>query len=119
MYNLPCPSFGEWSGITDRKIEDAASSAVQDGDLELAFNLIQHLTKDALFSPAIQGVVIEAVNSIMRIGKDRGEIARVDRAQLALAAQPYQDFIDRLFYAMAGLTQQEASELEDRLAQML
>ena len=117
--NLPCPHFAESSRPTDRKIEEAAVSAVSDGDAELAFNLIQHLTKDAPFSPALQGVIIEAVNWIVRIETDRGEIARVDRSQLAPAAQPYQDFIDQLFYAMAGLTTEEASDLEDRLTQML
>jgi hypothetical protein len=119
MYNLPCPSFAGSSGITNRKIEEAAVSAVTDGEVELAFNLIQHLTKDAPFSPGLQGVITEAVNCIVRIETDRGEIVRADRSQLAPAAQPYQDFIDRLFYAMAGLTQREASELEKRLAQML
>lgn len=85
----------------------------------IAFDLVRRLTKDAPFSPALRGVVIEAVNCIVRIETDRGEIARVDRSQLAPTAQPYQDFIDQLFYAMAGLTPSEASELEDRLDQML
>ncbi len=34
-------------------------------------------------------------------------------------AQPYQDFIDRLFYRMAGLTEDESAGLEERLARML
>lgn len=119
IYNLPCPLFSESSRPTDRKIEEAAVSAVSDGELELAFDLVQRLTKDAPFTPALRGVIIEAVNCIVKIETDRGEIARVDRSQLAPAAQPYQDFIDRLFNAMAGLTPSEASGLEYRLAQML
>lgn len=117
--NLPCPLFAETIGRTDQKIEEAAVSAVSDGEVELAFGFVQHLTNDAPFSPAIQGVIIEAVNCIVRIETDRGEIARADRSQLAPAAQPYQDLIDRLFYAMAGLTRAEASGLEYRLAEML
>jgi hypothetical protein len=34
-------------------------------------------------------------------------------------AQAYQDLIDRLLYAMAGLTEEEARGLEERLARML
>ena len=34
-------------------------------------------------------------------------------------AQPYLDLIDRLFYAMAGLTEAEARGLESRLRKML
>jgi hypothetical protein len=35
------------------------------------------------------------------------------------AAQPLQDFIDRLLYAMASLTEEEVRGLEERLAYML
>ena len=35
------------------------------------------------------------------------------------AAQPFQDLIERLLYAMAGLTPDESAGLEARLAQML
>jgi hypothetical protein len=49
----------------------------------------------------------------------RGEIARSARSHLDPTAQPYQDFIDRLFYAMAGLTDDESRGLEERLARML
>jgi hypothetical protein len=87
IYNLPCPLFAESSGRKDGKIEEATVSAVNEGKLELAFDLFQRLTKDAPFSPAIRGVIIEAVNCIVRIETDRGEIARVDRAQLAPAAE--------------------------------
>jgi len=38
---------------------------------------------------------------------------------LAPAAQPCQDFIDRLFYGMAGLTSDEVKALEERYARML
>ncbi len=42
-----------------------------------------------------------------------------ERSRLAPAAQPLQDFIDRLLYAMAGLSEQERLGLEARLATML
>ena len=38
-------------------------------------------------------------------------LRRVERSALAPEAQPYQDFIDRLLYAMAGITDDEARGL--------
>ena len=38
---------------------------------------------------------------------------------LAPEAQPYQDFIDRVLFAMAGLTEGEAQGVEERLEGML
>ena len=55
----------------------------------------------------------------MAIEAARGEIARAERSKLAPEAQPLQDLIDRLFYAMAGLSDIEAGRLEARLSQML
>jgi hypothetical protein len=42
-----------------------------------------------------------------------------ERSALCPDAQPYQDLIDRLLYAMAGLSEEEAGGLEERLARML
>ncbi len=63
--------------------------------------------------------MVLAANSICDIESERGEIRRVARSALDPAAQPYQDLIDRLLYAMAGLTNDEAAMLEERLAVML
>jgi hypothetical protein len=71
------------------------------------------------FSPVIQIAIVEAVNRIIDIENSRGDIRRVDRSALDPHAQPYQDFIDRLLYAMAGITDAEARGLEGRLAEMM
>jgi len=49
----------------------------------------------------------------------RGQISRAQRSALSAQAQPYQDLIDQLLYAMAGLTDEETRGLEERLAAML
>ncbi len=59
------------------------------------------------------------VEEIGRIEKARGEIARAERSSLAREAQPYQNLIDRMLYRMAGLTDDEARALEERLERML
>lgn len=48
---------------------------------------------------------------------DRGAIARPARS--AVAAQPYQDLIDALFFGLAGLTGDEVKALAVRYAKML
>lgn len=71
------------------------------------------------FPLAVQTVMIELVRRIIDAEHARGEISRTQRSALAPAAQVYQDFLDRLLYAMAGLTQEEIIGLEHRLAHML
>jgi len=60
-----------------------------------------------------------AVDRITAIEESRGDISRSSRSALDPQAQPFQDLIDRLFYAMAGLTNHEVEGLEKRLATML
>jgi hypothetical protein len=67
--------------------------------------------KEPPFSKIVSDILIECVDAIRGIEEARGDIARADRSSLAVQAQPYQDFIDRLFYVMAGLTKAEADAL--------
>jgi hypothetical protein len=47
-----------------------------------------------------------------------GNITRSERSALCAEAQAYQDLVDQLLYTMAGLTEEEAQGLEERLARM-
>ncbi|MCH8316443.1 MAG: hypothetical protein IIA64_10755 [Planctomycetes bacterium] len=89
------------------------------GELNRCFEILEPGMKELPFSPAVRDFIIELVKRIMQIEKGRGNIARAERSRLDSEAQPYQDLIDRLFYAMAGLTDEEARGLEDRLSRML
>lgn len=79
--------------------------------------------RPALASPpfprGVRDVIVELVRRIERIEQQRGEITRSARSGLDPRAQPLQDLLDRIFYAMAGLTDGEAAALEVRLARML
>ena len=119
LYNLPCPQFGDKLDKTGKTMLAAATAAVGTGQLEQAFDALRPGLIGAPFSPAVRDAIVELVNRIIQAEQARGEIARSDRSALCPEAQPYQDLIDRLFYAMAGLTDQEARGLEDRLARML
>lgn len=119
IYNLPCPVFSDTLEADDEVIQEKALDALASGDMEKVFALLQPALNDAPFSPAVRTVIIEAANRIIDIEERRGEISRAARSTLTPAAKPYQDLIDRIFYAMAGLSASEAAGLEERLAQML
>jgi hypothetical protein len=117
--NLPCPVFADTLETVDEALQTKALNHLTLGDTERVFDLLQPALKNAPFSPALRTVIIEAANRIIAIEERRGEISRTARSTLAPAAKPYQDMIDRIFYAMAGLSASESVGLEKRLAQML
>jgi hypothetical protein len=92
---------------------------IRSGKLEDAFQLLAADLEEAPFSLAIRQGIVEAVDRIIDLENGRGNIRRTDRSALAPDAQAYQDFIDRLLYPMAGLTETEACGLEARLAEMM
>ena len=69
------------------------------------------LFETAPFSPVVRDAIVAAVEKIIAIETDRGEIARAARSALAPAAQPFQDFIDECFFRLAGLTPAEAATI--------
>ena len=119
LHNLPCPVFADARAPTDDRLRDAATAAVDAGKLDDAFAIVIPALINPPFPLAVQDVLVELVRRIIAIEQARGEIARTDRSALAPAAQPLQDLIDRLLYAMAGLTPEESARLEARLAKML
>ncbi len=119
LHNLPCPVFASARAQTDTQRRDTAVAHVDAGRIDDAFASLSPALADAPFSLALQDVLVELVRRIVTIETARGEIARAERSALAPAAQPLQDLIDRLVYAMAGLSADEAAGLETRLAVML
>jgi hypothetical protein len=117
--NLPCPVFVEVGNTADKKIIQAATTAVKNDDFDSAFRILLPGIKVPPFSLAIRDTIIFLVNGIIEAERARGEISRAERSALSPQAQPYQDLIDRLLYAMAGLSDDEARGLEKRLAKML
>jgi hypothetical protein len=119
IYNLPCPIFRSTRARSDGPLRDNAIAAVDGGDMEEAFRRLRSRLDNPPFPQAVQQVLAELVRRIMVIEDSRGEIARNERSSLAAASQPLQDLIDRLLYAMAGLSEEESASLEERLANML
>lgn len=119
LYNLPCPAFADATTADDRRMLDRARAAVAQGDFDAAFVALGPGLAQPPFSPVVRDVIVGLVNRIIAIEAARGEIPRAARSALAPAAQPLQDFIDRLFYALAGLSDDEVRGLKNRLARML
>jgi hypothetical protein len=93
--------------------------SIIEADTDTAFDSIADLLEEAPFSTTVRDCVVAAVNWIIDIERDRGDIARAARSALAPAAQPIQDLLDKIIYRMAGLNEQEAISLEKRLERML
>lgn len=119
LYNLPFPVFAEARTSGDDRLRAAVLAALASGALDDAFGALQPALTTAPFTLVVQDVLADIVRRIIAIEQARGEIARAERSALDPAAQPLQNLIDRLLYAMAGLTAEESVALETRLAAML
>lgn len=117
--NLPSPVFAAARSEADDYLRDVAVAAIDACKFDAAFDLLTPALASAPFSLAVQDLLVELVRRIVAIEQSRGEIARTERSALAPAAQPLQDLIDRLLYALAGLDPAENAALETRLATML
>ena len=89
-----------------------------DSKPESALFLLAPLLETAPFSPVLIDTVVLAVERIVEAEKRRGSMSRSDRSALSAKAQPFQDFLDELFFAMAGLSAEEVAGLRTRYQQM-
>lgn len=117
LYNLPVPRFG--ADPPCGNVVSRFNNAVTQSDMAAAFNSICDLLTAPPFSTTLRDCIVATVNRIIDIERKRGDIARHERSALAPAAQPLQDLIDRILYRMAGLTDDEAAGLDERLKEML
>ena len=116
---FPCPAFADRGTQADKRLREAALSAIRAGDMDGVFEQLRPRLAQPPFGPAVRDVIVSLVRRIIRAEEARGPISRPERSALSPDAQPYQDLIDRILYALAGLTDDEARRLEERLAQML
>jgi hypothetical protein len=114
---FPVPHFAPLKSDT---VEVPGFSAALDAQAwDQAFRLIEPLLATPPFPASVMVCLVPLVERISRIEAERGDIARTERLALAPEARPLQDLIDRMLYRMAGLTDEEAAGLEDRLSRML
>ena len=116
--SLPCPVFAETTSATKRQ-HDAVQRKLSAGQVDEALQLLAPFVQTAPFDPLVRDALVVAVDRITDLERRRGDITRSDRSTLIPAAQPYQDFIDRVLFQLAGLTDDEIAGLENRLARML
>jgi hypothetical protein len=111
--------FRESSRTHEGKRRESVLEKLRAGNTEEVFEELTPCLEGPPFGDATRAVIIDAVSHIIATESERGTIARVERSALDPAAQPYQNLIDRVFYAMAGLTPEESAGLERRLGEML
>lgn len=116
---LPCPIFLESESKKEKEIGIEARKALRTGKTREALAILSPYLSRAPFTLAIQKAVIDATRTIIAFECKRGNVQRNERSALSPQAQPYQDFIDSVLYAMAGLTEEEAKGLEQRLTRMI
>ena len=75
--------------------------------------------KTAPFSRSVLDVITHLSSRISLIESARLDVKRRERAELDSDAQVLQQFSDKIFFTLAGLSTQEAEALEDRLSTML
>ncbi len=117
--NLPCPHFADAIASDSQNLPIESIEGLRPEELSAALEAIRPAIAVPPFPCAIQDVVVEAVDQIIKIEEARKNMSRSDRSSLHPLAQPYQDFIDGVLYAMAGLSADEVAGLEERLSRML
>ena len=116
--NLPCPVFRSKPTTKEAAIGKKLAELLADSKPESALPLLAPLLETAPFSPVLIDTVVLAVDRIVEAEKRRGSMSRSDRSALSSKAQPFQDFLDELFFAMAGLSPEEVVGLRSRYEQM-
>ena len=118
--NLPCPVFSTDRREIDAVLANRVVRHIDEAQLDAAFDeLATHALGTPPFPQGVADVLAVLVSRIEEYERQRGEISRRERARLADPAQPLQNLIDRILFALAGLTAEESAQLEMRLATML
>ena len=115
---LPCPSFRASATDAERGTAKQAIAALAAKKPADALAVVAPLLKTAPFSPTVQDVVVAAVDRIIDAETNRSPMLRSDRSDLCAAAQPFQDFLDEVFFQLAGLTDAEVVALKKRYVAM-
>lgn len=117
--NLPCFIFDEnINDINDMHINEIMHLIENDQQYDAVMKLKDNFKK-VPFDINLLKIIEASVCKIIDAEDERGEIARSERSNLSRKSQPYQEFLDILFFNMAGLNNTEILTIEDSLEKML
>jgi hypothetical protein len=119
LENLPCPLFHGEEEANEHASIEAAHGLIRENDIDAVRRLLQDLIGEPPFESAITEIIAAVVERIAMCERNRGEITRTARSALAEEAQPWQDVLNEVFYAMAGIDTAERQGLATRLQAML
>ena len=114
LYSLPAPTIVGESDSLARNIETEAGRWH-----ELADQLVAACEVTGEMPGEVASVIQNMALRICEIEACRTLTSRADRSHLAPESQPIQDAIDRVLFRYFGLSDEDASYIENRLAVML
>jgi hypothetical protein len=117
---LPCPVFSAIATAAEKRVRDEAQGVTAAGRWDQVPSTVAPLLQQAPFSPALASILSDASSAIAQIECSRTpDLSRFARSALATEAQPIQDAVDKILFAIAGLSESESNGLQERLENML
>jgi type I restriction-modification system DNA methylase subunit len=116
--NLPLPRFAD-PAVDDHADARRVIERIDRSEFEEAFEILRPSLNAPPFAGVVRETLVELVARIVDAERRRGPITRRQRAKLSPEAQPFQDLIDRILFALAGFTADEIERLTERLEGML
>ncbi|HEX8342265.1 MAG TPA: DNA methyltransferase [Tepidisphaeraceae bacterium] len=117
--SLICPELSSVEQGGDDELVTAATEHLHAQNFDKAIEMMMPALDKPPFPRAVVAIICEATDRVVAIETARGAVTKKDRSALAKQSQPYQDFLDRVFFRLAGITDDEARALEKRLSKML
>ena len=114
--NLPCPSFRK-AVASDEVLWERLSAEIDKNPTSVIDSLGSAFDA-APFSPVIERSIIHLSRRIQTIESTRASVSRAERAHLDVRAQPLQDAIDTLLFALVGFGAVDVTGLTNRLNAM-
>jgi len=113
--SLPIPSFVDSADLNI----DLTALINREKWRELENELMSSLKAPGILSSAVSKALVQLCKRLQKLESERIMKSRSERSHLADQSQKIQDLFDNVLYKAYGLSEEEASYVENRLTQML
>lgn len=119
LANLPCPRFESRDSETDSRRRQVVASHLGNKEFTLLEKECLEAVSDGTCNATAQHIIVSLVNFIEQEERRRGEIARVQRSQLAEDAERCQVILDKIMLVLLGIGEGQYGYIMQRLQEML
>lgn len=119
LANLPCPRFEICDGKADERCTRAVASHLRDKKFALLEKECLEAAAGGNCDATMQHIIVGLVNFIEQEELRRGDIARMQRSQLADNAQKCQIILDKIMLMLLGVGAEKYEYIRERLREML